>query len=284
MSLLDRIRACNAHDLSDFLPFHVAGQQVGWVKRDFVAHLRAFTEVFSMSDGRISLAPSLADFETRSAALGQVARRLAQDGVVTGWRDELYPACAAFDAPALFAIERAASARFGLRSFGVHLMGYVGSGEDMDLWVARRSADKATGPGMKDAFVGGGIAHGAGPRQVMIKEAWEEAGVPGALAERAKAVGDVRFAYQSDQGIDFGLDYQYELELPADFEPVNQDGEVAAFYRWPARDVLAQIETGSDYFYDANLAFIAFFLRHGLVTPADPDYEAIAAGLMRAAV
>ena len=284
MSLLERIRECNAHDLSDFLPFDVAGQQVGWVKRDFVADLGAFTEVFSMSDERISLAPSLADFESRSAALGQVARRLAQDGVVTGWRDELYPACAAFDAPALFAIERAASARFGLRSFGVHLMGYVGSGEDMDLWVARRSADKATGPGMKDAFVGGGIAHGAGPRQVMIKEAWEEAGVPGALAERAKAVGEVRFAYQSDQGIDFGLDYQYELELPADFEPVNQDGEVAAFYRWPARDVLAQIETGSDYFYDANLAFIAFFLRHGLVTPADPDYEAIAAGLMGAAV
>jgi 8-oxo-dGTP pyrophosphatase MutT (NUDIX family) len=293
VSLLERIRECNAHDLSDFLPFDVAGQQVGWVKRDFVAYLGAFTEVFSISDRRISLAPSLTDFETRSAALGRVARRLAQDGVVTGWRDELYPVCAAFDAPALFAIERAASVRFGLRSFGVHLMGYVrsggpggsgGSGEDMDLWVARRSADKATGPGMKDAFVGGGIAHGADPRQVMIKEAWEEAGVPAALAERAEAVGEVRFAYQSDQGIDFGLDYQYELELPAEFEPVNQDGEVAAFYRWPAGEVLAQIETSSDYFYDANLAFIAFFLRHGLVTPADPDYEAIAAGLIGAAV
>jgi len=279
VSLLERIRECNAHDLSEFLPFDVAGQQVGWVKRDFVAHLRTFSEVFSMSEARISLAPSLTDFETRSAALGHVVRQLADDGIVTGWRDELYPACAAFDAPALFAIERAASARFGLRSFGVHLMGYVRSGEDIDLWVGRRSADKATGPGMKDAFVGGGIAHGADPRQVMIKEAWEEAGVPAALAEQARDVGDVRFAYQSDQGIDFGLDYQYELELPADFEPVNQDGEVAAFYRWSAGDVLAQIEAAGDYFYDANLAFIAFFLRHGLVRPDDPDYSAIVAEL-----
>ena len=57
-------------------------------------------------------------------------------------------------------MERAAAPRLGIRSFGVHLIGYVGSGDDMDLWVARRSADKATGPGMKDAFVGGGMAHG----------------------------------------------------------------------------------------------------------------------------
>ena len=238
--------------------------------------------MFCISSRRVSLAPSLSGFATRSAAVGHVARRLAENGTVTGWRDELYPVCAEFDAPALFAIERAASSRFGIRSFGVHLIGYVssgGSGEEMHLWVARRSADKATGPGMKDAFVGGGIAHGTGPRQVMIKEAWEEAGLPAALAEQAQATGDVRFTYQSDQGIDQGLDYQFELELPADFVPVNQDGEVEAFYLWPARDVLEQIKTGGDFFYDANLAYIAFFLRHGLVTPDDPDYEAIVDGL-----
>ncbi len=284
MTLLERIRECNAHDLSDCLPFDVAGQQVGWVKRNFLPHLATFADVFSCSDERVSLAPSLADFETRSAAVGRVARRLAEDGTVTGWRDELYPVVAAHGGPALFAIERAASARFGIRSFGVHLIGYVGSGEEMHLWVARRSTDKATDPGMKDAFVGGGIAHGADPRQVMIKEAWEEAGVPAALAEQARAVGDVRFTYQSEQGIDQGLDYQFELELPADFEPVNQDGEVDAFYRWPAKEVLTQIETGSDFFYDANLAYIAFFLRHGLVTPDDPDYDAIIAGLTGSAV
>ena len=105
-----------------------------------------------------------------------------------------------------------------------------------------------------------------------------------ALAARARPVGDVRFAYQSAQGIDFGLDYQYDLELPGDFQPANQDGEVQAFYLWPARDVLDQIETGRDYFYDANLAFIAFFLRHGLLTPDHPDHGAIVTGLTGAAV
>ena len=284
MSLLDRIRECNAHDLSDCLAFHAADQQVGWVKRAFLPNLTAFPEVFRVADDRIVLAPELADFESRSAALARVTRQWADDGIVTGWRDELYPVCAAFDGPALFAVERAASARFGIRSFGVHLMGYLGRGAEMELWVARRSADKATGPGMLDAFVGGGIAHGADPWQVMVKEAWEEAGLPAALAERARPVGEVRFTYQSHLGLDFGLDFQYEIELPADFEPANQDGEVAAFYRWPVGEVLRQVETGRDYFYDANLAYIAFFLRHGLVTPDDPDHEAIVAGLMGKAV
>ena len=100
-----------------------------------------------------------------------------------------------------------------------------------------------------------------------------------ALAERARPAGDVRFAYESALGIDFGLDYQFDLELPDDFAPENQDGEVDAFYRWPAREVLAQIDAGDDYYYDANLAFISFFLRHGLVTPEHPDYEALVAGL-----
>ena len=130
-----------------------------------------------------------------------------------------------------------------------------------------------------DAFVGGGIPHGTDPREVMVKEAWEEAGVPAALAEQSRAVGDVRFTWQGEGGIVPGLDYQFELELPADFEPVNQDGEVDAFYRWPATEVLTQIAGSGDFFYDSNLAFIAFFLRHGLVTPEDPDYEAIVAGL-----
>ena len=41
MSFLDRIDACNAHDLSRFLPFRVAGSRLGWVKRPFAALLAA---------------------------------------------------------------------------------------------------------------------------------------------------------------------------------------------------------------------------------------------------
>ena len=167
-----------------------------------------------LSEAGLSLAPSLSDFESRSAALAPVVRRLAEDGLITGWRDELYPACPAFDRPALFAVERAAAARFGLRSFGVHLMGYLGPrrGDGALGGAAQRRQGDRTGHEGRLRRRRHGPRHRA--LAVMVKEAWEEAGLPAALAERAKAAGEVRFAFQSDQGIDFGLDYQYELELP----------------------------------------------------------------------
>jgi len=32
MSYLHHIRACNSHDLSGFLPFHVGPDRIGWVR------------------------------------------------------------------------------------------------------------------------------------------------------------------------------------------------------------------------------------------------------------
>ncbi len=279
MSLLNRIRDCNATDLSGFLPFRVEGRRVGWVDHNFSNELKHFNDVFIVSNQEVSLHPALAGFETRTAAVADVVGQLADVGLIPGWRGEPYPVTPAFEAPSLFIVERAAAVRFGLRSYGVHLLGYVGSGPDLRLWVAQRSEDKATGPGQKDAFVGGGITYGLKPRETLIKEAWEEAGLPAALARRARPVGDVRFLYRSELGLDQGLDYQYELELPVDFRPENQDGEVASFSLLPATQVMAEIAETRAYYYDANLAFIAFFLRHGLVPPDHPDHAALLSGL-----
>lgn len=279
MSLLDRIHDCNNHDPSGFLPFRVDGRAVGWVRHDFGTQLAPFDDVFIRSDGALSLRPELNGFAARSEAFARVIQELADKGLIPGWRGELYPVVAAEACEPLFAVERAAASHLGLRSFGVHLMGYCGQGADQRLWVARRSATKATGSGMKDAFVGGGIAFGASVWDTMVKEAWEEAGVPSDLAVQAKPAGEVRFVYQSDLGVDQGLDYQYDLALPEDFNPDNQDGEVAGFTLRPVVEVMADLAESRDYFYDASLAFIAFFVRHGHIGPDHPDYEALLRGL-----
>jgi hypothetical protein len=44
-------------------------------------------------------------------------------GAIRGWRDELYPLGAAFDAPPSLLVERAAAPYFGMRSYGVHVNG-----------------------------------------------------------------------------------------------------------------------------------------------------------------
>ena len=48
---------------------------------------------------------------------------MREAGAIKGWRDELYPLGAAFDAPPALLIERAAAPYFGMRAYGVHING-----------------------------------------------------------------------------------------------------------------------------------------------------------------
>ena len=75
----------------------------------------------------------------------------------------------------------------------------------------------------------------------------------------------------------------YDLEMPADFTPVNQDGEIDSFELWPLDAVAARVRDSFDFKYNCNLAIIDFLIRHGHITPEnEPDYVAIVLGLRRA--
>ena len=45
-----------------------------------------------------------------------MTRALQQDGLVPGWRDEMYPVTSAFTAQPLLLIERAAAVPFGIKA------------------------------------------------------------------------------------------------------------------------------------------------------------------------
>ena len=89
-----------------------------------------------------------------------VLTQLKGAGVISGWRDELYPVTPAFDSPPALLIERAAAPHFGIRAYGVHINGWVAGddGRPASLWVARRSPTKQTWPGKLDHIVAGGQA------------------------------------------------------------------------------------------------------------------------------
>ena len=99
MSFLDRVAALAPPDFSGYLDFRVDGARVGRVKRDFARRLEAFPEVFRVAAMSVDLAPGLVGVEARSAAVDGVLRRLADDGLIPGWRDEAYPVGPSFAAP-----------------------------------------------------------------------------------------------------------------------------------------------------------------------------------------
>ena len=281
MSFLDRIDACNAHDLSHFAPFVVAGQRVGWVKRDFAARLEQYAGVFAVSPDTVALAVGLADYPSRTRAVGGALADLARQGAIDGWRDEPYPVGTSFAGPHLFEMERAAVPLFGVRAYGVHVNGFVRDGAEIHMWVARRAAGKQTYPGMLDNMIAGGQPVGIGLKANLIKEAAEEANVPADLAKTAIPVGAISYTQETDIGLKPDVMFNYDLEVPADFRPENTDGEIAAFHLWPARKVMEVVAETTEFKFNCNLVNIDFFVRHGLIDPEDPDYLAIVRGLRR---
>jgi 8-oxo-dGTP pyrophosphatase MutT (NUDIX family) len=224
--------------------------------------LARWPDVFDIGDARVNLAPSFNTVDLRSAALGSVIGALAADGRIPGWRNETYAIRNAFDAPPLAYIERAASRFFGTLTYAVHLNGVVeyADGGAPKLWIARRSDTKATDPGMLDNVVAGGIGWGFGVEATIVKECWEEAGIPEEIAVSAVA-GRTAYVLQSlPEGTQAEQIFIYDLALPADFAPRNQDGEVGEHRLARIDEVARWIEEGA-MTVDASLATLDCLLR-----------------------
>ncbi len=275
MSYLDRIAECNAHDLSGFIPFEVSGVRVGWLRPAFARHLAPHGEVFALDADAVRLAPGLAGPAARSEAVAPVLRRFAEDGLIGGWRNEIYPVGTRFADPPLMQIERAAVPFFGIRAYGIHVNGFVRDGDRLSMWVGRRARDKPTYPGMLDNFVAGGQPVGISLMDNLIKEAGEEAGVPPELARRARAVSAISYCQETEDGLKPDVMFCYDLELPADFRPRNTDGELEDFYLWPVEQVMETVSQTRAFKFNCNLVCTDFFVRHGLLSPDRTDYVEI---------
>lgn len=279
MSFSDRIAECSVFDAARYVPLRVDGAEMGLVALEFAEQLRRFPEVFSFNGSSVRLHEGLIGFEARTAAVDKALRVLRQDGLFPHWRDEPYPVGTAFSAPPAFTMERAATPRFGVRAHGVHLNGYVRDGERLLMWVARRALDRPMAPGKLDQMVAGGQPAGLTLKQNLIKECAEEAAIPSSLAASARGVGAVTYCTERTEGLRRDVLFVYDLELPADFRPVNADGEVAAFELWPVERVAEAVCDTDDFKFNCSLVVIDFLIRYGLIEPDHPEYEFLVRGL-----
>ena len=281
MSLMRQFRRYPAVDLDAYRRFVVAGTHVGWVVPDFAVALARFPHVFHVDEVAVTLQPRLDSFEARSEAVSEVLEILRGEGLVPGWRNELYAVAQGFHEAPLLVMERAATVLFGTLSYGVNLNGFVGREWAMRLWIARRADTKPIDAGMLDLIVGGGQPMGIAPWDNLMKECREEAGMPPALAQRARPVGIITLLALIRGHMRVGLQFNYDLELPADFTPRNTDGEVAGFMLVPVGDVIEMLRTKDEFSYDVALVLLDFLIRHGFVGPEDPDFLDLIANLRR---
>ena len=279
MSYLDPINTLNQCDYQRFLRLTVAGSTVGHVKPAFARQLARWPEVFTVGEDEVRLRDELDNFDARSRAVARVVDTLRAEGVVARHHGEPYRVAATFSSPILLTLDRASVAYFGVRAYGQHLNGFVRDGDDLLMWLGRRSRSKPSYPGMLDQLVAGGLPHGISLQDNLAKECWEEAAIPADLASQAVPVGTVSYCRETDAGLKADLLFNYDLELPAEFVPRANDGEMEEFLLLPLAEVAELVARGSEFKDNCSLVVIDFLIRHGVLRPEHPEYTALCQGL-----
>jgi 8-oxo-dGTP pyrophosphatase MutT (NUDIX family) len=117
------------------------------------------------------------------------------------------------------------------------------------------------------------VATGEEPLECLVREANEEASLPGDLVRaNAKACGTITYVYirESRAGGETGMiqpecQYVYDLELPSSVIPKPNDSEVEEFYLWTVEQVQEALVRG-EFKPNCALLMLDFFIRHGILT------------------
>jgi 8-oxo-dGTP pyrophosphatase MutT (NUDIX family) len=266
---------------------------------------RTSNAYLTLSEGASGTTP-----ESRTQAVATVMEELKEAGIVTGWRDELYPVSDSFYNPPFFLMERAATDLLGVLSYGVHINGILHPDVDVDvdenveknknqqlplMWMARRSKTKSKYPSMLDHIVAGGQPAGLSLMENVIKECEEEAGIPPEIAmpginlrpagvvsyeEATRCVfgdGDAASSENDDNSfhtISRVVLFNYDLYLPKEFVPKPVDGEVEDFFLWTVDQIKESMTPDFDDPIKPNcyLVIIDYLLRMGYVSPETQGY------------
>jgi len=128
---------------------------------------------------------------------------------------------------------------------------------------------------MLDNVVAGGVTSGEDAGQTLLRECGEEAGIPRTLAQEARPAGVLRIGRDVPEGLNSEVLHAYDLELPPDFRPRNEDGEVSEFLQLDSRTLIERI-AGGEFSAAAGLVAADFVLRRGQLQDED--------GAIRAAI
>jgi isopentenyldiphosphate isomerase len=223
------------------------------------------------------------DEPSRSDILARTLSKMREQKsfkVLSKWRDELKPVYGA-DGNVLFTMERSATPLLGVVTYGVHMTAYVRDSDDngkIKIWVSRRAPTKSTYPNLLDNTVSGGVQFGEHPLHSLLREAQEEASLPGdVISSRIHATGTISYFHSRDERaggethlLQPEVEYLYDCELPANVVPKPNDGEVSDFRLWSVEEVKEALANGE---FKPSYApvMIDFFVRHGILNADNED-------------
>jgi hypothetical protein len=280
-TLLRHIRINNDADLSRFAPLIVGGKNLGYLSPTVAEALNGCAALVK-SDAGYRLAHD-ESFESRNTDLKIILAQLIERKIVSHERHELYAVAETFGATPLALADRALMPVLGLEASGIHCNGYVVINGEIKIWIGKRSTKILIEPGKLDHIVAGGQPHGLTLRENLLKESQEEAGIPEVLVNNAVEAGTIRYARADGTGVRRDTLFLFDMELPADFKPVNQDGEASGFELMSVENVRRLMEETDEFKFNVPLVLIDFYIRHNLIKPDEPGYAELAQAMKAAA-
>ena len=269
MSRWPALHAARRHDAAARVPFAAAvdgaAVAIGSVARAHIGVLQRWPQWLRVGDAGVQLTPPRAAW---AEALAEMNLALRGEGMIRAWRDEPFTLFSTTGDALGVAMERAATRFWGTLTWGAHCNGYVAvaQGAPRALWIARRALTKPTDPGALDNLIGGGVPHGQSPRETVIREGWEEAGLTPAQMAGLESGGTVRLLRDIHEGLQREWIEVYDLALPEGTTPRNQDGEVGELMCRPIAEALSSpvIDAMT---VDAALVTLDFARRRRLLEP-----------------
>ncbi len=264
------LAAARAHDPGTRVPFALVDGAVrtlaGSIARAHVDALRRWPQWLEVQHAGVALvAPVAARFDV----LAGINASQRADGLIAAWRDEPFPLFDVNGRDLGVSMERAATRFWGTLTLGAHCNGYVAAagGRPTHLWIARRAPTKPTDPNKLDNLIGGGVPAGQSPRDTVVREGWEEAGLQPAQMQGLERGRVLRLLRDIPEGLQRDWIHVYDLALPAGTTPSNQDGEVAALALHDVAQAL-ELAAGDAMTVDAALVTLDFALRQRLFDAA----------------
>ncbi|EYU23043.1 hypothetical protein ABFS82_11G047300 [Erythranthe guttata] len=236
----EKVTLCNRNSEKqcEFIPFVIDEHIVGYVHNGFAHHLRRYKDVFAFPED-----PSYGGNFGCHVALHPLLsapedRTEAVGHVVKCLGEDVIP---------------------GIRNELYPVTSSFGEPEFFSL-------ERAAAPyfGIKP--------HGISCGENLVKECKEEAGIPRSLSSKATAVGAVSYMDINGYRLKRDVLFCYDLNLPEDFVPANEDGEVESFKLLPVTQVANIIRNTSFFKENCNLVIIDFLFRHGYIKPESLGY------------
>ena len=261
MSFLKRIKECNNYNEKNFYKFYISNNHVGYIKKKNLNIIKKYSKYFSLINEKIFLEKKINNFSKRTFVFNEIFNFLIKRKKILSNHREFFPVFSSLKSRPLLKVQRLLGPFFGFQFFGVHLNGFTFDKEGKCmLWVGKRSK-KGNFPNDLDQIAAGGLPYNVSIKNNLIKEAFEEANISKYLVKKSKYIGTVSYRVETNLGLSRHILFCYNLELPKNFIPTNNDGEIQKFYLWPIEKILKIIKNTKKFKFDCALVIILFCIK-----------------------